>query len=132
MKTKVKKICVTLAIIVLISIGLYIWYMSNKQTTKETISIKNTEFLAQDLELYKNLKEEVSSEENSQYDSIDTNNIILMEYYGNKDSVIIPEEINGKAVTKIEPNAFLISTNLEMIKIPKKILSIIFSLYISF
>lgn len=60
--------------------------------------------------------------ENSEF-TVDkaTSKIILENYEGIEDCIIIPKEINGKEISKIKEDAFEDCYNLEVIKVPKEI-----------
>ena len=65
---------------------------------------------------------EIVSLDNCDYKySEDSGNLILRDYTGYADSVIIPESLNGKIVESIESNMFEYDNNLELIRIKKKI-----------
>ena len=65
---------------------------------------------------------EIVSLDNCDYKySEDSGNLILRDYTGYADSVIIPESLNGKIVESIESNMFEYDNNLELIRVPKKI-----------
>ncbi len=120
MRSKIKKIGIigSIAIILIILTSLFILHINKEEVAKINVT-NNVEKLAIEENVqYANLEKEIADSTNCQYDTIDNGNIIITEYYGNKESVIIPEEINGIKVEKISKNAFLISENLELIEMP--------------
>ena len=61
---------------------------------------------------------EINSELCEYEKSKNSDNIIIKEYKGNEESIIIPTEINGKKLDNIHKDAFKYCLNLETIKVP--------------
>ena len=120
MKTKLRKIIIVI-IIMLLVFSMFIIYNNRKQTTNVSIGVNKKEFLVQDLLTYREIEDETITKELSRCESIENGNLILLEYTGNKESVIVPKELDGSKIEKIDSKAFETDRNLEMIKIPVEI-----------
>ena len=120
MKTKLRKIIIVI-IIMLLVFSIFIIYNNRKQTTNVSIGVNKKEFLVQDLLTYREIEDETITKELSRCESIENGNLILLEYTGNKESVIVPKELDGSKIEKIDSKAFETDRNLEMIKIPVEI-----------
>ena len=120
MKTKLRKIIIVI-IIMLLVFSIFIIYNNKKQTTNVSIGVNKKEFLVQDLLTYREIEDETITKELSKCESIENGNLILLEYTGNKESVIVPKELDGSKIEKIDSKAFETDRNLEMIKIPVEI-----------
>lgn len=123
MRSKLKKLSIISSIVIILFLitSLFVLHINKVEVSKLNIANDIEKLAIEENTLYKDLKEEFADSTNCQYDTIDNGNIIITEYYGDKDSVIIPEEINGIKVEKISEDAFFISENLEIIKIPIEI-----------
>ena len=117
MKSKIKKISIII-IICLFLISLFILYKNVKQTNIINSSISEPKSLVQELIPYRKMSEETIDENNSQYSSTENGNIIIMEYSGDKECVIVPNELNGHKIENIDAKSFINKENLEEIKIP--------------
>lgn len=118
MKSKLKKRFIITSILLLILIvGSFIIYANREKITNFGINGSAIErSLASE-----SIKEEVINEDNSQYDSIEDGNIILLEYCGNEECAVVPKELDGRKIEKIDREAFKNKNNLEKIKIPVEI-----------
>lgn len=67
------------------------------------------------------MEEEIVSNENCEYTIEENGNVTLGYYDGSKESIVIPLEIDGKTIEKIDTTAFEDNVNLEVIKVPQKI-----------
>lgn len=121
MKVKVKKRIAIIALILLVFSVFILFYSNRKKTTTLSLETTAKKFLTQDSLVYRDMDEKTITEENSQYDSLENGNIILYEYSGYTDSVIVPKELDSRKIEKIDSNAFIDNENLEMIKIPGEI-----------
>lgn len=124
MKVKVKKrtsIIVIIVLIIVIFSAFLLFHNNKKQISNLKLGITTNGFLMQNSSISEDIDEEIITEENSQYDSLDNGNIILYEYSGYAESVIVPQELDGHKIEEIDSNAFITSENLEMIKIPVEI-----------
>ncbi len=118
MKSKFKKRSILIGILLIIIIaGSFIIYNNKEKITN--LGIKASEIeksLASE-----NIKEEIINENNSQYDSIENGEVILLEYCGDEESTVVPNELDGRKIGKIDSRAFINKNNLEKIKIPVEI-----------
>ena len=118
MKSKIKKRCIITVILILIILsGSFIIFANKEKITNWGI---NGSMTGKNL-TSENIKEELINENNSQYDSIENGEIILIEYCGDEESAVVPKELDGRKITKIDPNAFINKNILEKIKIPVEI-----------
>lgn len=118
MKSKIKKRCIITGILILlILIGSFIMFANREKISKFGI---NGSIIEKNL-ASENIKEEIINEDNSQYDSIENGNVILLEYCGDEECVVIPEELDGRKIGKIDSKAFINKKLLEKIKIPVEI-----------
>lgn len=120
MKSNIKKISIVIVILFLV-LSSFLFYKNREQIAKSNINIAKKESIIEDMLNYRDMSEETINENNSQYDSTENGNIILMGYSGDRDSIIIPKELDGRKIEKINSEAFIKNKNLEMIKIPKEI-----------
>ena len=112
-----KRCIITGILILLILIGSFIMFANREKISKFGI---NGSIIEKNLASEK-IKEEIINEDNSQYDSIENGNVILLEYCGDEECVVIPEELDGRKIGKIDPKAFINKKLLEKIKIPVEI-----------
>ena len=120
---KFKNALITLLIAIFITILVAIFLLPNKgliKTSNNKMLADNTSIIQQNIELGV-IKEETATLDNFYYKLIDEENIKLITYLGNADSLIIPSEIEGSLVQKLYSDAFDSNQNLEIIKISKEV-----------
>ena len=126
MKRKVKnKKSYKKIILIIIAIALVICssFIFNKEKT-DTTKIATQKIRAKTVQkIIDNgmMEEETLSDDNCEYTIEENGNVILNYYDGTKDSVVIPTQIDGKTIEKIDTTAFEDNTNLEVIKVPQEI-----------
>jgi len=138
-KGKNKIIALLIAIVSILSIILFVKIMITKNYNQETLQAHTNahEIVEDDIaeesstnniiydKLGKNFKHIETAQfnkENCEYTkNPELETIVISEYDGTEDYIIIPTEIDNKKVEKIEKDAFVYSLNLETIKIPVEI-----------
>ena len=111
---KISSVIVFFIIIVLI-----MFFEGNKIISKKIISTnQKNNYAIQRLMTSNDLNEEILNFDNCDYDFNDNGNLILREYLGDADIVIIPEKINEYKVDDIDSKIFINANELEIVKIP--------------
>lgn len=108
-------------ILIFFILSAYLIYMNHFHINK--ISAKNQEknaYVFQDKQQYVELSEEQIDRSNCEYEIIE-DKAYIREYFGDKDSIIISDAIDGYKVVGINTNTFSDSYSLEIIKISSKL-----------
>ncbi len=119
--TKAKKISriLIISLLLILLTSLSILYLNKETTEKLNMNSIDKNTIAMNNLLENETEEEgIVKASNSQYDTIDANSIILLEYCGKEAIVIVSERIDNYTIKEIDPKAFINCSNLEIIKIP--------------
>jgi hypothetical protein len=111
-KIKKKPLIIFIITTIILAIGLSIFFCASDPSFKNKDIIKKLE------------KTEVSSEEDFHYIVDDFNNVIIDNYLGSDEYVVIPEILGGKPVVEIADSTFIGNPNLSAVKIPEGVVSI--------